>query len=169
MNYVLLKLSPNYADEFDVYGFDVMLKSEFDEMCADMKAAFELTEEEIEIYFGTNEMVYFSDLDDVLRDVDVVDITQEEAKVFDKLFNSDYYQKRNADRGFISVDWGGISFGTIYENVVAGASSDFTVWYEDGHVEGFWSLTHETAKRAANKDVYVNKHGPVTKIEKNGE
>jgi hypothetical protein len=84
--FVLIKQCIDYADEFDVYAFDVVPKDEWE---ANKKRILELTYE-LEYYFGTNEELTFADGEDYLNQIVVSDISEEEAQTLDKLFDGEF-------------------------------------------------------------------------------
>jgi len=74
MGYKLLKFRKNYADEFDVHGIKVMSDKEYDEFVTGIKKYFD-NHEVSEMYFGSNEYLDFTSLEDVERCLTVVDIS----------------------------------------------------------------------------------------------
>lgn len=117
---LLLKFHCNYADEFDTEGFAVWdapkweahkeaVAKFFDkkkslpkprELPADYKdpSYYEIRQEQreyeesqqVEVYFGTNESVYYSSLEDYLRCFTVSELSQEEYDTLKKLFGKDW-------------------------------------------------------------------------------
>jgi len=85
MTYVLVKLSANYADEFDVEGFMVMAADAWEEVKQDTKQVFDGCGS-YEWYFGTNEYITFDSYEHWLRCLDETEITEDEFKTIIKLF-----------------------------------------------------------------------------------
>lgn len=86
MTKVLIKSSMDYADEFDVHGFYVCDKEEFDFYTLCAKEYFENGGEEIECYFGTNEAVCIDSYDTWSWGLEIVDISDSDAEVLLRLF-----------------------------------------------------------------------------------
>jgi hypothetical protein len=74
MNYLLIKLEANWADEFDVDCLWVTTEKAFEEWKEDMSKRD--IAEDIEIYFGTNEFVSFESYDYIMQNLTVEPITQ---------------------------------------------------------------------------------------------
>ena len=85
MSHKLIKFSGNWADEFDLYGFSVMTNAGWNEVLNILKNADQSIEIE-EVYFGTNEAMNWNCAADFLQDLEVTSISEEEAKVLEKLF-----------------------------------------------------------------------------------
>lgn len=113
---ILIKYDSNYADEFDVDGFAVWPESQWESHKAAVGKFFDQRTakrgpkpvlpphtdpnyykvydqvrkwergEEVERYFGTNESVMYSSLEDYLRCFKVTEISEEEHQVLKKLF-----------------------------------------------------------------------------------
>jgi hypothetical protein len=84
--YVKVTLVTNYADEFDIESFVIVNKKAVE---AIFPAVIEYTAS-IELYFGTNGLILFTDGEDLLSHLTVQDITQEEFEFFRKFFNEGY-------------------------------------------------------------------------------
>lgn len=96
---LLIKYHNNYADEFDVNGFIVMSKEDWE---THIKEAEEIFKKQpvketfrgsgdprpkaIEIYFGSNESIEYRDFKDYLSSFKVTEITDQEAGFFQKFF-----------------------------------------------------------------------------------
>jgi hypothetical protein len=97
MSKVLVKFEANYADEFDIYGFDIMEKSEWEDHLTWVNNITEETDGEyqwpIEEFFGTNEAILFYDYNEYVSCFTVVDITEEEVETIDKFFTT--YERGN--------------------------------------------------------------------------
>ena len=81
MSSVLLKFEVDYADEFDVYGLSVLDKNEWEEKKEFIR---EQQDYPYEFGFGTNEGILFETPDDFMNAIKVIEITDEEAEVFNK-------------------------------------------------------------------------------------
>ena len=79
--YLLVKLSCNYADEFDMESIEVWTKEEYDKAVAKINEY--LSEgNSINVCFGTNEDVDFSD--DITEYLEVEKISKKDYDVLDK-------------------------------------------------------------------------------------
>ena len=110
--HVLLKCSFDYADEFNCESLALMSKIEWEQYQEDLKIGFtkllealttqtrppntpdwkwrNMCRSEIEVGFGTNEELRFSDAEDVLRQIDVTEITAAEEEVLHRLIGKSY-------------------------------------------------------------------------------
>lgn len=93
MTKVLVKFIGNYGDEFDCEEFNVFESQAAADAWIDIFENYIDQNGSAKVYFGTNEFLEFNHVDDLLNDLEIFDITDEEALVFEKYF-------------------GGISFGT---------------------------------------------------------
>lgn len=75
---VLVKYDSNWADEMDVSGFRIFTEEEYKNWKLGWKEHFE-EEEEYTYYVGTNEEIPYDDLEELMRDFEVSEITEEEA------------------------------------------------------------------------------------------
>ncbi len=85
MDYVVVKFSRNWADEFDVYGFRVLEKSVWEkerEMISVLP--------HIEYYFGTNEGWEYEDPREFLENYSVTEISHDDASIMLKVFGNSY-------------------------------------------------------------------------------
>jgi|JI10StandDraft_1071094.scaffolds.fasta_scaffold66129_7 hypothetical protein len=89
MSKIFVEFDNNYADEFDVNGFRIMDRKNWEKHLEKAKKTFE-EEETQEVYFGTNEQIIFEGFDDYERSFTVKDITDEEAKVLSKFLGNQY-------------------------------------------------------------------------------
>ena len=87
--YVLVKLDMDYADEFNVKGFHIEKRVDWEKTLAEIKP---LNWEGLEVSFGSNEALTFESFRDFERSITVEYITKEEFDVITKLFKS--YQKK---------------------------------------------------------------------------
>ena len=97
--YVLVKMSFDYSDEFDVDSFLVIKKEEWESIYSNIKKLlpeyptqefkdwkdrrdYEVKNsiEDIECYFGTNEQVMFKYIDDFNNGIKIHSITEDQAK-----------------------------------------------------------------------------------------
>lgn len=102
MAMVLVKSVADYADEFDVFGFDVMTQEQFDKYDEDAKKYFETATEDLECSFGSNEAVTFSSYTDWSNCLELISISDEEAAVFTKFFTP-YRKATYFGKSFIST------------------------------------------------------------------
>ena len=77
MKYLLVKLNANYADEFDVDSMWVTTEEDHIALLADLKEHEDNIHDGNEIYFGTNEAIYFDNYEELMHSLDVVEITPE--------------------------------------------------------------------------------------------
>jgi len=84
---VLVKFEADYADEFDVYGFQIMDKDKW------LKYKAKLMDHEgtIEIYFGTNEAIVAESGEEFLYNYTVIGISGTESSHLEKLFPNGNY------------------------------------------------------------------------------
>ena len=89
MGYVLIKTQADYADEFDVYGLEVI---ESDKCALMSKAILDKLKKgnSSELYFGTNEELAFKSQDDFLDFFDFEPITEEVKNILEKYGLNDY-------------------------------------------------------------------------------
>ena len=85
--YFLVSYKEDYADEFYVYGMKIFTEEEYASFIDNQKYAKDLERkgeivtgefEEIELYFGTNEWLSFETVDEIIRTLDVREITEQE-------------------------------------------------------------------------------------------
>lgn len=96
-NYLLLKFSADYSDEFFCEGFIAMEKEAWDNHLADVKAMFdsrplikshrgEDKPKPIEVSFGTNESIYYESYDEYVSAFISSEITTSEFEVLYRYF-----------------------------------------------------------------------------------
>lgn len=91
MSKVIVFTDANYADEFDVQGFEIIEKDRWDRLLSIAEEYFNSENAEpLELYFGTNEMIYFEDFRDVQDFFNIKEITDEECQVIEKCFGKYY-------------------------------------------------------------------------------
>ena len=107
--YVLVKMSFDYSDEFDVDSFLVIKKEEWESIYSNIKKLlpeyptqefkdwkdrrdYEVKNsiEDIECYFGTNEQVMFKYIDDFNNGIKIHSITEDQAKFLYSIFGKSY-------------------------------------------------------------------------------
>lgn len=85
--YFLVSYKEDYADEFYVSGMRVFTEAEYNTFVDNQRYAKELEEkgefgtgewDMIEIYFGTNEYLIFRTVDDIIKALNVREITEQE-------------------------------------------------------------------------------------------
>jgi len=85
---VLVKYSGDWADEFDVHGFEIMETEKWKKFKESIdKLKYPLGE----MYFGTNESMTYESAYDLMSGFTAVDITVEEAAIFKKCFDYSYF------------------------------------------------------------------------------
>ena len=80
---ILLKFECDYADEFDVYGFEVISEERWQAIqvaIADLKYPCG------DFYFGTNEGIIFESAQELRNSFEAIEITEDEVKVLEKCF-----------------------------------------------------------------------------------
>jgi len=80
----LVKFEADYADEFDVHGFRVMSKPDWD----DFVSKAEKVNYPIEIYFGTNEAIEVDSFKELMRSFKVTELNETDAKCISQHFNN---------------------------------------------------------------------------------
>lgn len=88
--YVLVVFEDNWADEMDLEGFKVVRKSEWEQTVAEFREEKEDSKYGIEFCFGTNEYNEYDSVDDALACFTVTEMTDECAKLLQKLFPSGF-------------------------------------------------------------------------------
>jgi len=95
---LLVKYSGDWADEFQCEEFCIIPnRAKYDAWIAAVKSNIDNGQNEF--YFGTNEFHTFEDIDDLTRDLEVTEITDEEAAVFNKYFRGSF-----GTSGVFSID-----------------------------------------------------------------
>ena len=84
MEHVFVKTTYDYSDEFTTPGFAIIPKDKYQKFVADVKSAESIS---FEVYFGTNESIFFESDYDIFGDAEERDITPEEIATLQKLFN----------------------------------------------------------------------------------
>lgn len=87
MEYVLLKLGTNWADEFDVESLMICTGEEYQELINDIKKNFKPG---YEYYFGTNECVEFDSVEEILDNITVAEISEEFYNTFKELVGTEF-------------------------------------------------------------------------------
>lgn len=80
--YVILSSSFNWGDEFDLDGFYIMEKTDFDRSILALKVYYTnlLYPDRDEMYFGTNEYMSFSSAEDIIDQLDLTYVPYSVAK-----------------------------------------------------------------------------------------
>ena len=86
----LIKFVGDWGDEFNLYGFSVKIDEEWDKIFMFLMNADQNIEID-DIYFGTNQRMYWNNTKDFLKDLEVISITDEEADTIQKLFGKRYF------------------------------------------------------------------------------
>lgn len=90
MSKVLVTAKRDWADEFDAVFLKVFDESEWLKHLEQVKRYFE-TNENAEVYFGTNEFIDYYDYEDYVSTFTVKKISAEEAATIEKLVYPKYY------------------------------------------------------------------------------
>lgn len=85
---VLIKTTFDYADEFDCCEMCVMADEDYEIWLNSWERR--LTNETVEIYFGTNEALQIMSFEEFKQGLEVSELTEAEAKVFDKFFDGSF-------------------------------------------------------------------------------
>lgn len=90
---VLIKWEQNWADEFDMTGFQILSDEDYNRFIDRINNA----DYPVEASFGTNESYEFESIEDITRSIDAITLTEKEAETFSNLFGEKFYSK---DFGF---------------------------------------------------------------------
>lgn len=101
--YLLIKYSYDYADEYDVEGFFVMTANEFENRKNKFKKYFE-THDVLEKYCANNGQIVISSYEDFLDGLKTFEITVDEAKRFIQIFSS--HPLHSLERTPYILSWG---------------------------------------------------------------
>lgn len=88
----LLKYDSNWADEMDIDGFTIMSDEGWESWKTDIQKFFK-KREYWNYGIGTNEDIEYGSAKEVLKDIKVIDISEDEADIIDKLFFKDSVYK----------------------------------------------------------------------------
>lgn len=83
---VLLTWDGNWADEMDISGFAIVSESRW----LKHKSDLENKTNRFYFYVGTNEEIEYSNGKELLREIEVKYVTEDEAKVVNKLFGGEF-------------------------------------------------------------------------------
>lgn len=83
---VLLNQKIDWADEFDIEGFEIMDEDQW----VEYQEALTEAEYPIEQYFGTNEFVEFESFEDLMRSISVKFISENEKEILTRLLDVKY-------------------------------------------------------------------------------
>jgi len=95
---VLIKFEKDWADEFDVYGIQVLSDEEWKEL----QEAIKKIKYPLEMYFGTNEGLIFESAAETLNELKAVEISDDEMAVFKKYFGNEW--SKSIDFGWSPID-----------------------------------------------------------------
>lgn len=90
MSKVLVETNFDYADEFDVIGFVIYEDVDVIDNYISNLAAFFEKHDEWERWFGTNEAVTISNIDEYKRGITITEITDEDADVIEQRLGTEY-------------------------------------------------------------------------------
>ncbi len=82
----LVKFSSDWADEFDMDGFRIMSEEEFEKY----KTGMNNEEYPYEAGFGTNEWFDYDSSQDIMKDLTIVEMSEEDVIVFEKYFENGF-------------------------------------------------------------------------------
>lgn len=105
--YVLLRHSTDYADEFDVSGLAVITVQAYKKSLEELKLYFEKYPG-LCWYFGTNEFIEYTSEEDVLGAYDIIQLTEKEYEFFKKYNITDFGHTGplpNLDSSFEQEGW----------------------------------------------------------------
>lgn len=88
MKYLLIKLEYNWADEFDVTCLWITTEDIFEEWKEQLNKCN--INEDVDIYFGTNEWITFDSLYGILNSLVVAQISEEFYYTFNKLIGDEF-------------------------------------------------------------------------------
>jgi len=86
-NYLLVSMTRDYADEFDVSGFLIVSESYFDEVQHRLRQTF--GDQKICLSFGTNEELFWDTVDELIDTLVVTRLTLKEVECFRAHFSID--------------------------------------------------------------------------------
>jgi hypothetical protein len=115
----LVKFSKEWADEFTLEAFTVDDHQEVEKLFAIAEIYFELFGE-LKLYFGTNMYIIFEDYHDYHNSFEVINITDDEAKVFQKYFY--YYLPENIPE--FGIEAGAFDQNTFYDEFFNSENKD---------------------------------------------
>lgn len=100
-DYLLVKFCHDWADEFDVYGFSIHTKEEWEAHKKRVKSIPNLFPQDM--YFGTNEYIKFKTVEDYTENYcKIIEITKDEYDVLFKFFGKDYGHSFFMDDDFLT-------------------------------------------------------------------
>lgn len=105
MEYILVKMECNWADEFDIKCLWATTISEFDSWKADLLKR-DISDYE-EIYYGTNEFVSFSSFEDIMESLKITKIS--------KSFYEEFINNIGKTFGLIDINCLGESYSLLEE------------------------------------------------------
>lgn len=88
MQYLLIKMDSNWADEFDVNAFWITTDEEFEDWKDILSKCY--ISDGFEIYFGTNEFISFSSYEDIIESLTIVELEESFALNLIDLFGHIY-------------------------------------------------------------------------------
>lgn len=88
-NYVLVSMTRDYADEFDVSGFLIVSETYFQDAEKRLRQSF--GDQRICLSFGTNEELFWDSVDELIDSLDVTRLTMKEVECFRAHFSLDEY------------------------------------------------------------------------------
>ena len=103
MKYLLIKMDGCWADEFDVESLWVTTEDVFEDWKKTLLLKY--VNEDKEVYFGTNEWIYFDSVEDILSSLSVIEI--------DSNFYNKFIEYIGEEFGLISIS----SLPNYYDNL----------------------------------------------------
>jgi hypothetical protein len=86
MSYFLVRWTASWADEMDVDGFKIFTPGKWE----DFKSKLKNRKEQFEIFVGSNESIDYKNGNQLLKELDVTEITDEEYHVIKKLIGTKF-------------------------------------------------------------------------------
>ena len=90
MNKILVKLNYSYADEFDVNSLWMTTVEEYEEFLNELKELKDNISEYREIYFGTNEYIYFDSYEEIIDSLTTTLVSDDFYNEFIKIIGGEY-------------------------------------------------------------------------------
>lgn len=85
--YYLIKFDKDWADEFNVYGFQIFEQVEWDKLYKKLKKN---KNKEVSFNFGTNEGWDEEPIQSFLDDIEIIEITEDEKNIIEKLMGDEF-------------------------------------------------------------------------------
>lgn len=86
--HVLVQTHDNWADEMDIYGYQILTVKQYQERLVELQQEFEENDGSYVWYIGTNEEIEYDCFDNFLETLTVSELTTEEAKFLKDILGS---------------------------------------------------------------------------------